>query len=140
MTTRTKSPTAAIAHAHQRVDGGTTSLGATTLGVVVSVTDLTAQAGWMAGLAIVALVLAGWRKNARAAPRVPRDSSLRRSWQPIGIAETAVPLYKRPNVLRRIWAVVAGSGLAVVIGAVIATIVAFGLAYIVTTLTDLLKQ
>ena len=38
------------------------------------------------------------------------------------------------------WAVVASSGLALVIGAVIATVTAFGLAWIVTTLTDLLKQ
>jgi hypothetical protein len=94
----------------------------------------------MAGLAIVALVLAGWRKNARAAPRVPRGPTLRRRWEPIGIAETTVPLYRRPGPLRRIWAIVAGTGLALVIGAVIAIITAFALGYVVTTLTDLLRQ
>lgn len=51
-----------------------------------------------------------------------------------------MPLYRRPNVLRRIWAIVASSGLAVIIGAVLAIVVAFGLAYAVVTLTDLLKQ
>ncbi len=95
----------------------------------------------MAGFAIVALVLVGWRKNARATPRVPRRAPIiRRPWVPIGIAETTVPLYKRPGPLRRIWALVASSGIAVVMGAVLATITAFGLAYIVITLTDLLKQ
>ncbi len=95
----------------------------------------------MAGLAIAALVLAGWRKNARAVPRVPRRAPIvRRPWVPIGIAETTAPLYKRPGPLRRVWAIVASSGIALVMGAVLATVTAFGLAYIVITLTDLLKQ
>jgi hypothetical protein len=109
--------------------------------VVVSVTDLTTQAGWMAGLAVLALVFAGWRKNARAATRVPRrEPIVRRKWIPVGIAETTAPLYKRPSPLRRLWAVVASSGIAFVIGAVVAITIAFGTAYVVITLTDLLKQ
>ncbi|NND76542.1 MAG: hypothetical protein HKN44_16225 [Ilumatobacter sp.] len=107
----------------------------------MSVTDLTTQAGWMVGLAVAALLAAGWRKNARATPRTPRRAPIvRRKWVPIGVAETTVQLYKRPNPLRRVWAVVASSSIAVVLGAVLATIVAFGLAYLVVTLTDLLKQ
>lgn len=95
----------------------------------------------MLGLALAALILAGWRKNARAVPRVPRtEPIIRRRWVPIGVAETTAPLYKRAGPLRRVWAVVAGSGLAIVMGAVLAIVTAFGLAYIVTTLTDLLKQ
>lgn len=95
----------------------------------------------MAGLAIVALVLAGWRKTARAAPRIPRRAPVvRRPWVPIGIAETTASLYKRPGPVRRLWALVASSGIAVVLGAVVATVTAFGLAYVVITLTDLLKQ
>ena len=58
----------------------------------------------------------------------------------MGIAETTAPLYKRPSLLRRIWAVVAGSGIAVVTGALLAIVVAFTSAYLVITLTDLLKQ
>ena len=59
---------------------------------------------------------------------------------PIGIAEATVPLYKRPSLLRRAWAAVASAGIAVVIGAVFAIIVAFGSAFVVITLTDLLKS
>jgi hypothetical protein len=95
----------------------------------------------MAGLAMVALVLAGWRKNARATTRVPRrDPILRRRWAPVGIAETTAPLYRRPGPLRRAWAIVASSGIAVVIGVVIAITIAFATSYLVITLTDLLKQ
>lgn len=111
------------------------------MGVVVSVTDLTTAAGWMAGLAIAALVFAGWRKNARAIPRTPRaEPKVRRPRVPIGIAESTVPLYKAPNPVRRLWSAAASAGIAVVIGAVTAIIVAFGAAYIVITLTDLLKS
>lgn len=112
-----------------------------TMGVVVSVTDFTTAAGWMAGLAIAALVFAGWRKNARALPRTPRaEPKVRRPRVPIGIAEATVPLYKAPHPLRRIWAAVASAGLGVVIGMVTAIIIAFGSAYAVITLTDLLQS
>lgn len=95
----------------------------------------------MAALAIAALVFAGWRKNARAIPRTPRrEPKVRRPRVPIGVAEATVPLYKRPNVLRRAWAAVASAGLGVIIGAVAATIIAFGTAYVVITLTDLLQS
>ena len=95
----------------------------------------------MAGLALVALIAAGWRQNARATRRPPvREPLVRRPWEPIGIAETTVPLYKRPGLLKRAWAAIAGLGLAVVIGAVAATITAFGSAYVVITLTDMLKH
>ena len=108
---------------------------------VVSVTEITAQAGWMVALAMVALVLAGWRKNARATPRTPRRAPIiRRPWVPVGIAETTVPLNKRSGPIRRIWAIVASSGIAIVIGVLLATVVAFALAYIVVTLTGLLKE
>jgi len=111
------------------------------MSVVVSVTDLTTQAAWMAGLAILALVLAGWRKNARATARIPRgEPILRRPWAPVPIAETTTSLYKSPGLLRRLWAVVAGSALAIAIGAVLAVVIAFGTGWLVITLTDLLKQ
>jgi hypothetical protein len=95
----------------------------------------------MAGLAIVALAFAGWRKTARAVPRTPRaEPKLRRPRVPIGIAEATVPLYKPPNILRRVWAAVASAGLGIIIGIVSAVIIAFGAAFIVITLTDLLKS
>jgi len=95
----------------------------------------------MAGLAILALVFAGWRKNARAVPRTPRaQPKVRRPRVPIGIAEATVPLYKSPNLLRRLWAAAASTGLGVIIGVVSAIIIAFGSAYVVITQTDLLKS
>lgn len=112
-----------------------------TMGGLVSVTDLTTHAAWMAALAVAALVFAGWRQNARAVPRSPRvEPKFRRPRVPIGIAEATVPLYKRPNVFRRVWAACASLGIGVVVGAVTAIVTAFGLAYIVITLTDLLRQ
>jgi len=111
------------------------------MSVVVSVTDLTTQAAWMAGLAMVALVLAGWRKNARATARTPRgEPILRRRWEPVPISETSTSLYKRPGPLRRLWAAVASSAIAILIGAVLAVVIAFGTAFAIITLTDLLKQ
>lgn len=90
---------------------------------------------------MLALALAGWRKPARATARSPRrEPIIRRSWEPIGIAETPTPLHRRPGVIRRVWAVVAGSGIAIVIGAVTAIVIAFATSYLVITLTDLLKQ
>ncbi|MFK8025249.1 MAG: hypothetical protein AB8G26_14930 [Ilumatobacter sp.] len=107
----------------------------------MSVTELTSAAAWMAGLAVLALVLTGWRQNARAVPRSPRaEPKLRRPRVPIGVAETTVPVYRAPNPLRRIWAAVASLGIGVVIGVVSAIVIAFGSAYVVVTLTDLLKS
>ena len=115
--------------------------GLSTVSFVVSVTDLTTQAGWMVAFAMVALVATGWRKTARAAARTPRrEPVVGRKWVPIGIAETTVPLHKRPSVARRVWAVFASSAIALVIGTVLAIVISFGLAYTVVTLTDLLKQ
>jgi ABC-type nitrate/sulfonate/bicarbonate transport system permease component len=112
-----------------------------TMSVVVSVTDLTTQAAWMAGLALVALVLAGWRKTARPTTRTPRGEPIaHRSWEPIPIAETTTSLYKRPGLVRRLWAIAAGSVLSIVIGAVLAIVIAFAASWLVITLTDLLKQ
>jgi hypothetical protein len=136
MAANAKRPTPAIIQAHHRLRGLFT-----TMSVVVSVTDLTTQAVWMAGLALVALVLAGWRKTARPTARTPRREPLvRRPWEPIGIAETTTSLYRRPGLLRRIWAIVAGSGLAIVIGTVLAIVISFGTGFLVVTLTDLLKR
>lgn len=65
---------------------------------------------------------------------------MRRRWEPIPIGETTTSLYKRPSVPRRLMAAVAGSAIAIVIGAVAAVVIAFGTGYLVITLTDLLKK
>ncbi len=59
---------------------------------------------------------------------------------PTGSPRRPRPLYKRPGPLRRLWAAAAGSALAIVIGAVLAIVIAFGTGWLVITLTDLLKQ
>lgn len=95
---------------------------------------------WIAGLAIVALVLAGWRKTARAQPKSPRDPLRQPKRLPHEVVHVVAQPYRPAGVLRRVWAVIAGSGLTLVTGAVLATVTAFALAVIVTTLTNLLKQ
>ena len=95
----------------------------------------------MAGLAMLALVFAGWRKNARATPRTPRGQpAVGRRWEPIPIADTTTSLYKRPSLPRRLLAAVTGSAIAIVIGAVAAVVIAFSTGLLVMTLTDLLKK
>jgi hypothetical protein len=49
-------------------------------------------------------------------------------------------MYVRTPVWRRIWAVVASGGLAMVMGAVLATFVSAAIAYSVVTLTDMLRR
>lgn len=106
----------------------------------VSIDDLTVRAGWIAGLAIVALLFAGWRKTARAQTRAPRSSLVPPKRVPYPVVEIVAAPYRSPGPLRRAWSIVASSGLAIVIGAVIATVTAFGVAWTVTTLTDLLRD
>lgn len=95
---------------------------------------------WIAGLAIVALVLAGWRKTARAQPKAPRTTLRPPRRTPYELVHATTEPYRAAGPVRRLWAAVASGGLVLVIGAVIATVTAFALAVIVTTLTDLLKQ
>lgn len=50
------------------------------------------------------------------------------------------PLYRPPNPAKRLLALVSSGGISLVVAAVIATITAFSIAVIVTTMTNLLKQ
>lgn len=95
---------------------------------------------WIAGLAVVALGLAGWRKNARARPKTPRSLTDVPRRVPYQVRTVPAPPYKPAGPLRRLWAVIASAGLVVIVGAVLATITAFGLAVVVTTMTDLLRR
>jgi hypothetical protein len=104
------------------------------------------RAGLIVGLAIVALLLTGWRKPARAEPRSPRGVVERGLVYKTGPAPGVVvdqldtPEYRRPGLVRRILAAVASGGIAILFGAVAAIVVAFGVAMAVTWLTDLLKS
>ncbi|MET0145410.1 MAG: hypothetical protein ABW328_11600, partial [Ilumatobacteraceae bacterium] len=76
----------------------------------MSINDLTVRMAWLAGLALLALVLAGWRKTARAQPKRPRrvtDSAPRRV--PHQVQAAAAPPYRAAGPVRRVWAVVASS-------------------------------
>ena len=129
---------------------GAGSTGSVDVGVSVtlalSVAGITMRAGLIVGLAIVALLLTGWRKPARAEPRSPRGVVERGLVYKTGPAPGVVvdqldtPEYRRPGLVRRILAAVASGGIAILFGAVAAIVVAFGVAMAVTWLTDLLKS
>jgi hypothetical protein len=88
----------------------------------------------------VALIAAGWRKPARATADVARARWPRRVRTGAQLAAVTAPLAQRTRWWRRLWSVVAGSVLAVWIGAVVATVIGFGLAGLVITLTSMLKR
>jgi hypothetical protein len=102
--------------------------------------ELTTASAWIAGLAIVGLIAAGWRKPARATAAFVRAGRRSRNRGPIYVAETPVPLQPGPSLWRKVWALTASGGLAIVTGAVIATMVSAAIAYTVITLTDMLRQ
>jgi hypothetical protein len=107
--------------------------------LALSVDELTTSAGWMAGLGVVALVLTGWRKTVRAQPRPVRRAAFVRDRPEIEVVHEPVDRYRRPGPLRRVLALGASGGLAVVTGAVIAIVTAFAVSWAVITLTSLLK-
>jgi heme A synthase len=106
----------------------------------VSINEVTVRMAWLAGLAIVALVLAGWRKTARAQPKGPRSPAATPRRVPFEVTHGVARPYQPAGVVRRVWAAIASSGLAIVIGVILATVTAFSLAWMVVTLTDLLKR
>ncbi len=106
----------------------------------MSITEVTIRMAWIAGLALAALALAGWRKTARAQPKSPRTPFQTPRRLPYQVRTAPAPPYRAAGPLRRVWAVVASAGLTLVIGAIIATITAFSIAVVVTTMSNLLKQ
>lgn len=93
----------------------------------------------IAALAIVALLLTGWRKPARAESRSPRGAS-RDQASGILVDHFDTPQYRRPGPVRRLLALVASGGLGVVTGVLAAIIVSFSVALAVIWLTNLLQQ
>ncbi|HUF97599.1 MAG TPA: hypothetical protein VMM60_05665 [Ilumatobacter sp.] len=104
--------------------------------LALSVSGLTIKAGVVAGLAIGALLLTGWRKPARAEPRSPREA--RSSVVPVDHFDT--PEYRRPGPIRRLLALVASGGIALLIGVVTAIVLSFGIALAIVQLTSLLRE
>ena len=56
------------------------------------------------------------------------------------VSEEDVPLDRPTPMWRRIWAILAGSTMALVVGAVTATLIGFGASWIVITLSHMLKK
>ncbi|WP_116997105.1 hypothetical protein [Desertimonas flava] len=106
----------------------------------MSVNDLTIRAALVVGLALVALLLTGWRKTARATPKTSRGGQSGPRQVPFAVVREPTPAYTPPNPLKRLWSLLASGGLALVVGAVIATSLAFAVSLIVIRMTDLLKQ
>src|SRR4051812_28626622 len=88
----------------------------------VSINDVTVRMAWLAGLAVVALVLAGWRKTARAQPKGPRSPATPPRRVPFEVTQGVARPYHSAGLLRRIWAVVARSGPALLIRALLAPV------------------
>jgi hypothetical protein len=114
--------------------------------VALSVAGLTVRAALIAGLAVVALLLVGWRKPARAEPSSPRGVFERglvyRSGPSRGVPvdHLDAPLYRRPGVARRLLAALASTGIGILAGVLLAIVLSFGVAMAVIWLTDLLRQ
>ncbi len=93
----------------------------------------------MAGLAIVALLLAGWRKPARAEPRSPRGA-IRRGTQGIVVEHFDTQPYRRPGPIQRLLALAASGGIGIFAGVIAAILVSFSVATAVIWLTNLLQK
>jgi hypothetical protein len=106
----------------------------------VNITEVTTAAGWIAGLAIVALIASGWRKPARATADPARARRPLRAAVGVEVAEVKAPIAHHSRWWRRLWSVAASGVLAVWLGAILATLIGFGSAWIVITLTDMLKR
>jgi hypothetical protein len=114
---------------------------------VVSITEFSVRAALVVALALTALVLSGRRKPARPWQRTPRGRAT-----PLAVAvdrrgrRVLVPVDRRPNRFDTrsgaVKVVSSGAGLGligVVAGAVTAIAVATGVAWVVTTVTGLLR-
>jgi hypothetical protein len=107
--------------------------------LALSVDGLTIRAAAVAALAIVALLLTGWRKPARAEPRSPRGP-VARPTPAIAVEHFDTPPYRRPGVIRRVLALVASGGIGVLTGVLTAIVTSFAIAIAVIWLTNLLRQ
>lgn len=119
--------------------------------LALSVEGLTIKAAIIAGLAIAALLLTGWRKPARAeshSPRVQLKSGgplkgggpLRHGRQGILVEHLEATPYRRPGPVRRVLAIVASGGIGVLAGVIAAIAISFAVALAVIWMTNLLQQ
>lgn len=132
---RNATVTSEIAAAWARNDGGRTP-SSTTLGVAVSLTEISTRVAFVAGLALLALLVIGWRKTARDSPRSPVGD----------VDHDAGPdvEYLSSSDVRRLAAGklvrIAGlGGIAVLVGILGALVVSLSLSFLVTNIIDRLR-
>jgi hypothetical protein len=112
--------------------------------LALSVDGLTIKAAIIAGLAIAAMLLTGWRKPARAESHSPRAESksatLRHQRQGILVEHLDAPPYRRPGPVRRALAIVASGGIGLLTGVIVAIVLSFAVALAVIWMTNLLQR
>ncbi|HEY5663450.1 MAG TPA: hypothetical protein VIS05_05380 [Ilumatobacter sp.] len=113
--------------------------------LALSVEGLTVRAAFIAVLAIVALLLTGWRKPARAEPRSPHrpagaGDGRHRASQGVAVDHHETPAYRRPGPVRRVLAAAASGGIGVLTGVLSAIVVSFSIALAVIWLSGLLER
>jgi hypothetical protein len=124
----------------RRLGERTSARGSITIDSCVSTRELTIATAWIAVLAIVALVAAGWRKPARATANPARALRPRRARVGLPVVEAEAPLHRRTEWWRKVWALGAGSTMAVLTGMIAATLIGFGASWLVITLSHMLKK
>jgi hypothetical protein len=107
--------------------------------LALSVDGLTIKTAFIAGLAMVALLLSGWRKPARAEPRSPR-APFRRDPTGVPVEHHDTPVYRRPGPIRRVLAAAASGGIGVLTGILLAIVTSFAVATAVIWMTNLLER
>ena len=107
--------------------------------VALSVSGLTVKATFIAVLAMVALLLTGWRKPTRARTRTVRHQ-IGRAPTVTAIVDVGSPTHQRSGLVRRVADLAATGIIAVLIGVVTAIVLSLGLAWFVIHLTDLLQK
>jgi hypothetical protein len=105
------------------------------------------RAAVIAGLAIAALLLTGWRKPARAEPGSPRGAlgrMARGRTDPyatgFAVDHVDTATERRPGVFRRLLALAASSGIGIGMGVLAAIVIAFSVSIAVIWMTNLLQR
>jgi len=108
--------------------------------IALSVQVLTTRAAIIAAVAVLAAILAGWSKPARATTRWHRGLREPRRGGGVPVEQQPTPAHRTSGPLRRVTAAGLLGGISLLTGALIAIITAYGAIWAVVSLTDLLTQ
>ena len=114
-----------MAHIWARTDGGT-ACGSISFCACVSLTDITTRISIVAGLAMVALLVIGWRKPAKLRDRTPRSGA-------VSSGEVVEPVDIPEKAARKTLDAVGLGALSVVMGVAVAIVLSVSIAWLVTT-------